>query len=186
MAYPIPGPRAATAQSHVEQPILEQDPGRLSRVADRLPTAVPPTHRTIFQTLADNARPDPIVAGAGMGSTNTLRRTRSPMPLAVQRESRRFSAEPAQGEQFPTTMWQTGNAGRSPFTIGGHRTPTGHGSGAATVVSVEDLGVETEPHPSPPGDGEVPNLDDLVEKVFRMLMRRLTVERERRGWQRWF
>jgi hypothetical protein len=54
------------------------------------------------------------------------------------------------------------------------------------VVSVEDLRVETEPHPSPAGDGERPNVDDLVDKVFRRLMRRLAVERERRGWQPWF
>jgi hypothetical protein len=185
-AYPISGPRAETEQNHGEQPILEQDPGRRSRAADRLPSALPPTHRTIFRALADNARPHPIVAGAGMGSTDTVSRARSPMPLAVQREPQRFSAEPIQGERFPTTAWQTGNAGRSPFTIGGHRTPTGHGSGAATVVSVEDLRVETEPHPSPAGDGERPNVDDLVDKVFRRLMRRLAVERERRGWQPWF
>jgi hypothetical protein len=57
-----------------------------------------------------------------------------------------------------------------------------------TAVPIEDSGVGTEVEPNPPvaGDGERPNVDDLVDKVLRKLMRRLTVEQERRGRQRWF
>jgi hypothetical protein len=48
------------------------------------------------------------------------------------------------------------------------------------------VGTETDPNPPQAGDGERPNVDDLVDKVLRKLMRRLAVEQERRGWQRWF
>jgi hypothetical protein len=56
------------------------------------------------------------------------------------------------------------------------------------AVRVEDLGVRSEIERNPPqtGDGERPNVDDLVDKVLRKLMRRLAVEQERRGWRRWF
>jgi hypothetical protein len=110
------------------------------------------------------------------------------MPLVVQREPQHFSAEQTPRGPSPTTTWQAGNVGHSSPAIGGHRGPAGDGSGSAPVVRAEDLGVgaEVEPNPSQAGDGERQNVDDLADKVFRMLMRRLAVERERRGLQSWF
>ena len=193
MAYPIPGLHAATERSHGEQPIRMRDPGRRSRSADRPPTAAPPTQPTVFRTLADTARPDPTAPGAAIGSAEALPLARSPLPLAplpleVRREPQHFSAEQTPRGPSPTTAWRTGDGGQSPFAIGAARAPTGQGSGSVTAVPIEDSGVGTEVEPNPPaaGDGERPNVDDLVDKVLRKLMRRLTVEQERRGRQRWF
>jgi hypothetical protein len=57
-----------------------------------------------------------------------------------------------------------------------------------TAVRNEDPGVRSEIEPNRPqaGDGERSNVDDLVDKVLRKLMRRLAVEQERRGSRRWF
>jgi hypothetical protein len=209
VAYPIPGPHAATVRSHGEQPIREQGQDHRSRSADRLPTAASPTQPTVFRTLADTARPHPATPvahstvfrapmdtarprptapGARIGSTDALSLPRSPLPLAVQRQAHRFSTEPAPRGASPATAWRTGEPGRSPFAIGAARTPTGQGSGSVTAVPIEDsaVGAEVEPNPPAAGDGERPNVDDLVDKVLRKLMRRLTIEQERRGRQRWF
>ncbi len=167
IAFPIPEPHAAAVRTLAEQPISASAPAHRSRSAGRLAPAMP---------------------DAEIGAADTLSPARAPMPLVVQREPQHFSAEQSPRQPSPTAPWQTGNVGHSSPAIGGHRGPTGHGSGSATVVSVDDLGVGTEVEPNAPqaGDGERPNVDELVDKVFRMLMRRLAVERERRGQQPWF
>jgi len=181
-------PRAATAQSPGEQPIVERGPSRWSRPADRLPSATPPPHPTVLPPLTDNADHNPTSPQARIETIGMLSRARAPLPLVVQRQPQHHSAGQTPGEPSPATVWRTGDIQRSPFAEGGHRAPSGRGSGSATAVSIEDLEVDTETRPNPrhAGDGERPNVDDLVDKVLRKLMRRLAVEQERRGWQRWF
>ena len=188
MAHRLPQPQAATVQSRAEQSFRGRAPGGGSRPADRLPAATPPAHPAIFRALMDNTRPSPMEPGAGIGFTDALSPARSPMPLAVQGQGRRLSGGVLQRERLPTNTWQTGDTGRSPSEISASPMSTGQGSGTMAAVRVEDLGVRSEIERNPPraGDGERPNVDDLVDKVLRKLMRRLAVEQERRGWRRWF
>jgi len=187
-AHQLLEPQATTAQIPAQQPILEPGPSRWSRSADRMPSAAPLPHPTVLPPLTDNAHRNSTAPEARIGTTGTLSRALSPMPLMVQRQPQHHSAGQTPRAPSPATVWRTGDIGSSPSAEGGHRTPSEHRSGSATSVSIEDLevGTETRPNPRHAGDGERPNVDDLVDKVLRKLMRRLAVEQERRGWQRWF
>ena len=162
-------------------------------------------HRAADQPLPQLQRRDPLTASAfaipvGLGETAVA--AGQPVPVAVGASARTTEMPPAPASATPTMVWRAADAGPHPASdrssAAGRNTAmlmrstadtdsgAGPSSSPITGTSMPSPaaslnGLSSAPASSTP----MPDLGQLAEQVTRLIVRRLEVERDRRGGRSW-